>query len=56
MRIADALTGEGYTHMHGDTGWSGGRRRSPFEFHEGYIVTATTWAAPKCASSSSAIS
>jgi len=39
MRIVDELTEEGFVRMHGDTEWSGGRRRSLLEFNaEGHVV------------------
>jgi len=39
MRIVDELIGEGFVRLHGDTEWSGGRRRSLLEFNaDGYVV------------------
>jgi len=39
MRIVDELVEEGFVRLHGDTEWSGGRRRSLLEFNaDGYVV------------------
>jgi glucokinase len=39
MRIVDELVEEGFVRPHGDTEWSGGRRRPLLEFNaEGYVV------------------
>jgi len=35
MRIVDGLIDEGFVRLHGDTEWSGGRRRPLLEFNEG---------------------
>jgi glucokinase len=39
MRIVDSLVEEGFVRLHGDTEWSGGRRRPLLEFNaDGYVV------------------
>ena len=39
MRIAEALIEEGFVRLHGETEWSGGRRRPLLEFNaDGYVV------------------